>query len=92
MPGAAPIHSPIDHAFLIDRLALTLTVRWMPCYAKPAKLPTRREKVCSSLQRLVSVRSRAELIITHMPSMADANETHTQSVEKSIASLSLRLG
>ena len=41
---------------------------------------------------LVSVRSRAELIIMHMPSMADASETHTQSVEKSIASLGFRLG
>jgi hypothetical protein len=38
-------------------------------------------------QRSVSVRSRAEFIVAHMPSTSDVCETHAQSVEKSIASL-----
>jgi hypothetical protein len=36
---------------------------------------------------LRSVRSRAEVIVTHMSSMSDVCETHAQSVEKPIASL-----
>jgi hypothetical protein len=39
------------------------------------------------LQRSVSVRSRAEVIVTHMPSTSDVCETHAQSVEKPIPSL-----
>jgi hypothetical protein len=50
-----------------------------------------REMLYSSFQRSVSVRSRAEVIITHMPSTSDACEVHAQPVEKSIASLALRL-
>jgi len=43
-----------------------------------------------SLQRSVSVRSRAEVIIMHTPSTSDACETHAQPIEKSIASLDRR--
>ena len=50
-----------------------------------------KERVYPSLQRSVSVRSRAGVTITHTPSTLDACETHAQSVEKSIASLILRL-
>jgi hypothetical protein len=53
------------------------------------KTPAGRE-IYSSLQRSVSVRSRAEVIITLTPSMSDACEMHAQSVEKSITSLALR--
>jgi hypothetical protein len=46
--------------------------------------------VYSSPQRSVSVRGRAEVIITHMPGTSDACEMHAQPVEKPIASLALR--
>jgi hypothetical protein len=47
--------------------------------------------VYSSLQRLVSVRGKAGVIITHAPSTSDACEMHTQSIEESIAGPVLRL-
>jgi hypothetical protein len=63
------------------------------CYAKPAKKHTdkdprwRREGIFlfSSVQSLYECR--AEVIITHAPGTLDACGTHTQLVEKSIASL-----
>jgi hypothetical protein len=66
------------------------------CYAKPANKPLDKtpldERWCdSSLQRSVSVSSRAEVTITHAPSTSNACEMHAQPVEKSIASLALRL-
>ena len=47
------------------------------------------ERQYISLQRSVSVRSKAEVIITHARNTSDACETHALSVEKSIASLAL---
>jgi hypothetical protein len=44
----------------------------------------------SSLQRLVSVRNRAEVIIAHTPSISGKYEMHAQSVEKFIVSPALR--
>src|SRR4051794_31809661 len=50
-----------------------------PDYQKPInKTPLDERRYYSSLQRSVSVRSRAEVIITHAPSMSDACETHAQ--------------
>ena len=63
----------------IDSETVPFTTSHASCYAKPAKKPRRydpeREMVCSSLQCSVSVRSRAEVIITHAPSTLDACET-----------------
>ena len=42
-------------------------------------------RVYSYLQRSATVRSRAEVIITHTPSMGNAWETQAQSVQKPIA-------
>jgi hypothetical protein len=65
------------------------------CHAKPAKNPPIKtlmdERWYSSLQRLVSVRSKAGVIITHAPSTSDACEMHTQSIEESIAGPVLRV-
>jgi hypothetical protein len=57
----------------------------------PIKTPLdeRRYIPLSSVQSLYV--SRAEVIITHMLSKSDACEVHAQPVEKSIASLALRL-
>jgi hypothetical protein len=61
-------------------------------HAKPAKklthkTPLDERRHNSSLQRSVSVHSRAEVIIIHTPSTLDACETHAHTLEKSIASL-----
>ena len=68
----------------------------MSYYAKPAKKPTdkapldeRRYIPLSSVQPLYDHRAKATL--TYTPSTSDACETHTQPVEKSLASLALRL-
>jgi hypothetical protein len=70
---------------------------WMSSFAKPAKKPAdetpgwtrENELLLSSVQSLYECR--AEVIITHAPSTSDACDMHAQSVEKSIASLVLRL-
>src|SRR5947199_6971699 len=55
---------------------------------QPIRLCWTRDGIFLS-QRSVSVRSRAEVIITHTPSTSDACEMHVQPVEKSISSLAL---
>jgi hypothetical protein len=62
----------------------------MPCQASPIKTPLDERTLHPSLQRSVSIRSRAEVIIMHMPSTSNACEMHAELVEKSIASLALR--
>jgi hypothetical protein len=51
-----------------------LTEYLVSCYDESAtnKTPAKRQMVYFPLQRSVSVRSRAEIIITHTPSMSDA--------------------
>jgi hypothetical protein len=65
-------------------------------YTKPTKKPTnkalldeRRYIPLSSVQPLYDHRAKAT--ITYTPSTSDACETHAQPVEKSLASLALRL-
>jgi hypothetical protein len=93
----------LTSAALMVKIPCDDRVLILPCYAsrritrplscQPAKEPTDKtslgERQYISLQRSVSVHSRAEVIITHAPSTLDACETHAPSIEKSIASLVL---